>query len=160
MVYAHNLIISRNNGRRKTISTMVNDRQRLQTIEKTNQQSTSFCLQMKRHFVRWRWSHLRAPGPSREIVQGNSHSATGKTNEYHDKASKSTQKWLDNDRQQRQTTASNQQSTIFCRYFRWWETRLCKFHRRSCSTRGEIVLESLHANRTRLTKLTVLQWVY
>ena len=142
MVYAHNLIVSRNDGRRKTISTMVNDRQRLRTMKIINQQSTSFCLQMKRHCIRWCWSHVRALGPSREIVQENSHSATGKMNEYNDKASKSTQKWADDDCQQWQTTASNQHSVVFFHYLRSLATRLCKCHRRICSTRGTIDTES------------------
>ena len=60
----------------------------------------------------------------------------------------STQKWLDNDCQDRQTTANNQQSTSYWHYLRSIATRLCKCHHRSCSTRGEIDALSLHANGT------------
>ena len=126
---------------------MVNERQRLQTIEKSNQ------LSIKRHYqfgwrsVRWRWSHFRAPGPSREIVQENSHSATTGTTTYHDKVCKRQQKWLDDDRQHRQTTASNQQSTKRHFYLRLLATRWCKCHYCSCSTRGDIVTESFACQR-------------
>ena len=51
------------------------------------------------------------------------------------------------------------QSTIcsITLYFGSWGTRISKFHCRSCSTRGAIGAQSLHPNRTRLTKLTV--WI-
>ena len=120
---------------------MVNERQRLQTIEKSNRQSNRFCSELKWHFVRWCWSRVRPADSLADIVANASHMTTKTTNEYYDKESKSTQKWLDDDRQHRQTTASNQQSTTFCSYFRSYETRLCKFHCCSCSTRGDIILE-------------------
>ena len=133
---------------------MVNDRQRLRTIEKSNRESTTIVNHQKRSWLRWRWSHVRAPGTFQETNAFVSRTTTTKTNEYYDKASKSTQNCLDDDHQQRQTGQSNQQSTRNWHYLRWWDTRLGKCHRRICSTRGAIDAQSLHANRTRLTKLT------
>ena len=78
-----------------------------------------------------------------------------KTTAYHDKVCKSTQKWADDDHQDRQTTVSNQQSTRLCQYFRSLATRLCKYYCRSCSTRGEILAESFACSCPWLTKLTV-----
>ena len=59
-----------------------------------------------------------------------------------------TRKWLDDDRQDRQTTAGNQQSTSYWHYLRSLATRLCKCHHHSCSTGGAIDAQSLHANGT------------
>ena len=118
VVRTYILIISGSDGREKK---QIDDgEQTAATLDKREEQSTIYMLfsHLKRHFVCWCWSYFRAPGPCREIVQENSHSATTKTNEYHNKASKSTQKRADDDRQHRQTTASNQQSTSFWRYFR------------------------------------------
>ena len=141
---------------KNTTSTMVNEQRQLRTIEKSNQQSSNLYQCRKLWVVRWRWSHFRAPDPSRDINVETFRSATTETTTYHDKASNWRQKRVDNDRQHRKTTTSNQQSTNLCQYFRSLATRIYKYHCRSCSTRGDILAESLHANRTRLTKWTVL----
>ena len=65
----------------------------------------------------------------------------------HYKASNRRRKWLDNHCHHRQAGQSNQQSTSIWRYLGSCETRLCKFHCRSCSTRGAIVLESFACQR-------------
>ena len=83
------------------------------------------------------------------------HSVTTKIDYWWWQSKEYTQKWLDNDHEQRQTTASNQQSTTFYSFFRPCETRICKFHCHRCSARWDIVRESLHVNYTQLTKLTV-----
>ena len=98
--------------REKTTSTMVNDRQRLRMMTMGNQESTSYWHYLRSWTLRWRWSHVHALDPSRETDVPVSHTTTTKTNKYHDKACKSTQKRVDDDRQHRQTTANNQQSTI------------------------------------------------
>ena len=97
--------------------------------------------------MRCRWSHLRALDISPDIDVENSHSATTETTTYHDKASKSTQKWLDNDRQHRQTGQSHRQSTSIRCYFRSCETRICESYCCSCSTSEAIVLESFACQR-------------
>ena len=134
MVCAQNLINSRNYGWRKPASTMVNARQRLRLMEMVNQQSTSFDPQMKRQFTRWSRSPCRAPDPSRDIDVETLRSATTETTTYHDKVCKRRQKRADDDRQDRQTTASNEQSTNFYLYFRSLATRICECHCCICST--------------------------
>ena len=156
MVCAQNLINSGNDGEGKTPSTMVNERRQLRMIEVGNQQSSNLHQCRKLWVIRWRWSHFRAPDPSRDINVETLRSATKKTTTDHDKASNRRQKRADNDRQHRQTKTINQQSTIACQYFRSIATKLCKCYHRSFSTRGDILAESSHGNRTRLTKLTVV----
>ena len=119
-------------------------------------QSTTFLSELKRNVVQWRWAQFHTPDPSRDIVRAIPHSATTK-NERISQQSKQIDppKWADNVCPKRQTTKGHQQSTTFRRYLISCETRTCKFHPCSCSIRGAIVLESLQANRTRLTKLTV-----
>ena len=126
---------------------MVDDRQQQQPIEKSNQQSSNLCQYRMLWVVRWRWSHFRAPNPSRDINVETLRSATTETTTYHDKASNRRQKRVDDDRQHRKTTASNQQSTYLCQYFRSLATRIYKYHCRSCSTRGAIDAQSFACQR-------------
>ena len=135
---------------------MVNERQRLRSTEKSNQQSTSFCLQMKRYVVRWCWYHFRAPGPSRAIVQENSHSATTQ-NEYLSRQSKQIdpkngltmtvntgrlRQAINNQRSFADTSDHEGQEYVSFIVIAARQDEI------SCK-------KVLHANRTRLTKLTV-----
>ena len=59
--------------REKTTSTMVDDRQRLRTMDRINQQSTKQINHRKRWDLQWHWFHFRALDPSREIDAPFSH---------------------------------------------------------------------------------------
>ena len=147
MVWAHNRMNSRNDGERKN---HIDDGERTAaTTNNSDEQSTIY------HFlflvevagftvVLASCSSVRSFPRNRSR---NSHTATTTTNEYFDKASKSTQKWLDDDRQHRQTGQSDPQSTKIWRYFRSWGTRICKSYCCICSRRGVIVLESFACQR-------------
>ena len=141
-----NKTILETTGREKTTSTMVNDRQQLQTMGMRNQQQLKLRQYRKLWVVRWRWSHFRAPDPSRDILSEVSHTTTTKNRLYYDKVCKSTQKWADDDRQYRQTKKDNQQSIKKRIQFAARGTRLCKFHRRSCSTGGAIDAQSFECS--------------
>ena len=74
----NNKKIPETTGREKTTSTMVNDRQRLQTMGMRNQQQLNLRQYRKLWVLRWRWSHFRAPDPSRDILSEVSHTTTTK----------------------------------------------------------------------------------
>ena len=133
-------------GREKSTSTMVNNRQRLQAMKMGNRKSMKKRIQFRIQDVQWCWSHVRERLPSQEIDAPVSHTTTTKTTTYHDKASNRPPKWADNDRQHRQTKKDNQQSIKKRIQFAARGTRLCKFHRRSCSTGGAIDAQSFECS--------------
>ena len=63
---------------------MANERQRLRTIEKSNRESTTIVNHQKRSWLRWRWSHVRAPGTFQEIAAPVSRTTTTKTTTFGD----------------------------------------------------------------------------
>ena len=138
---------------------MVNERQRLRMMETANQQSTRKTLHFGRWTVHWQWSHVREPDPSQEIDAPVSRTTPTKHRFCYDKVRKRQEKRADDDRQHRQTTVSNQQSTKRHVYLRLLATRICKWYCRICSTRGAIDTQSFAyqrytANQTDGTTLT------
>ena len=134
---------------------MVNKRQRLRTMDRINQQSTSKSITGNDEIyngIGLMFKRLVLPKKSTPPFHTRHRR---KFDYFHDKASNRSQRGLTMTINTGRLQQTNQQSKSDFNYFRSFETRICWCYCCSWSAREDIDAQSSHGYRTRLSKCTI-----